>query len=370
MLDIDVCKQRGAFNARVTFTSTTPGITALFGRSGSGKTTTIHMLAGLLRPDHGHIRIDGTVLFDAARGIDVPAEERGIGYVFQDARLFPHLSVRDNLHYGARRTRGRAQQLKFDDVVTLLGLAPLLARRPARLSGGERQRVAIGRALLAQPRLLLLDEPLAAIDVARRGELLPYLENLRDRFSLPMVYVSHQFEEVLRLAGDVVVLENGAVAGHGDVVTMSQSPVLRAIIGAESLGAVVEGVVEEIDAADLASIRIGNGQLLVEPADLRRGQRVRVQLLARDLILATGPPSGLSVRNNLAATITQLTPDAERTWLVFVATGAATLMVRVTDDARTALALQVGQPVWVLIKAVSLRGHVFSASPPVVAPPA
>jgi molybdate transport system ATP-binding protein len=371
MLDIDVRKQRGAFNARVTFTSGTPGVTALFGRSGSGKTTTIHMIAGLLRPDQGHIRIDGTVLFDAAQGIDVPAEERGIGYVFQDARLFPHLSVRDNLHYGARRSRGRAQHLKFDDVVSLLGLAPLLARRPARLSGGERQRVAIGRALLAQPRLLLLDEPLAAIDVARRGELLPYLENLRDQFSLPMVYVSHQFEEVLRLAGDVVVLENGAVTGHGDVVTMSQSPVLRAIIGAESLGAVVEGIVEQIDAAsELATIRIGAGQLLVEPADLRRGQHVRVQLLARDLILALAPPSGLSVRNSLAATITHLTPDAERTWLVFAKSGGATLMVRVTDDARTALALQVGQPVWVLIKAVSLRGHVFSASPPVVAPPA
>ncbi len=369
MLDIEVSRQRGAFAARVTFTSTTPGVTALFGRSGSGKTTTIHMIAGLLRPDRGHIRIDDTVLFDAARGIDVAAEERGIGYVFQDARLFPHLSVRDNLRYGARRARGRAANVKFDDVVELLGLAPMLARRPAGLSGGERQRVAIGRALLMQPRLLLLDEPLAAIDVARRGELLPYLENLRDQFSLPMVFVSHQFEEVLRLAGDVVVLENGEVAGHGDVITMSQSPALRAIVGAESLGAVVEGITEEVDAASyLARIRVGAGQLLVESAGLRRGQRVRIQLLARDLILAIAPPAGLSVRNSLAGVITGLTPDGGRAWLVFSDIGGATLMVRITDDARNALALAVGQRVWILVKAVSLRGHVFLGArlPPTV----
>jgi molybdate transport system ATP-binding protein len=361
MLEVEVLKRRGAFTARVSFSSATPGVTALFGRSGCGKTTTIHMIAGLLRPDRGHIRIGGTVLFDAAQGIDVPAEERGIGYVFQDARLFPHLTVRDNLRYGARRAPGRAQSLKFDDVVELLGLAALLARRPVGLSGGERQRVAIGRALLAQPRLLLLDEPLAAIDVARRGELLPYLEDLRDRLSLPMVFVSHQFDEVLRLAGEVVLLQDGVVVGHGDVITMSQSPALRAIVGAESLGAVVEGLTEQVDAASgLAQIRVGAGQLLVESGDLHPGQRVRVQLLARDLILATAPPQGLSVRNSLAAAITRLEPDGERAWLVFTDTGGVTLMVRVTDDARSALALAVGQPVWVLVKAVSLRGHVYS----------
>ena len=365
MLEIDVSKQRGTFASAVVFNSPTPGVTALFGRSGSGKTTTIHMLAGLLRPDRGHIRIDDTVLFDAARGIDVPAERRGIGYVFQDARLFPHLSVRDNLRYGERRARGRRQTLKFTDVVELLGIAALLARRPAGLSGGERQRVAIGRALLAQPRLLLLDEPLAAIDVARRGELLPYLEGLRDRFSLPMVLVSHQFEEVLRLAGEVVVLDNGSVIGHGDVITMSQSPALRAIIGDELLGAVVEGITSDIDATSgLAQIRVGAGELLVEAAQLHSGQRVRVQLLARDLILALAPPTGLSVRNSLAGVITRLEPDGAHAWLVFTDTGGATLMVRVSEAARTALQLVAGQRVWVLVKAVSLRGHVFPGAPP------
>ncbi|HTC45343.1 MAG TPA: molybdenum ABC transporter ATP-binding protein [Steroidobacteraceae bacterium] len=361
MLDIEVRKQRGTFTAQVAFSSATPGVTALFGRSGCGKTTTIHMIAGLLRPDRGHIRIDDTVLFDAAQGIDVPAEQRGIGYVFQDARLFPHLSVRDNLRYGARRARGRAQRIPFAEVVELLGLMPLLARRPAGLSGGERQRVAIGRALLAQPRLLLLDEPLAAIDVARRGELLPYLEKLRDQFSLPMVFVSHQFEEVLRLAGSVIVLEHGAVVGQGDVISMSQSSALRAIIGAESQGAVVEGITEHVDTASgLAQIRIGEGQLRVAAGDLTAGQRVRIQLLARDLILAVAPPSGLSVRNSLPGILTRLEPDGARAWLVFADIGGATLMVRVTDDARQALALALGQPVWVLVKTVSLQGHVFS----------
>ena len=361
MLEVCVRKQRGDFLCEVAFTGATPGVTALFGRSGCGKTTTIHMIAGLLRPDHGHIRVADTVLFDAARGIDVPAEERGIGYVFQDARLFPHLSVRDNLRYGERRARRGAHRLKFDAVVELLGLASLLARRPAGLSGGERQRVAIGRALLAQPRLLLLDEPLAALDGARRGELLPYLEGLRDRFSLPMVYVSHQLEEVLRLAGHVVVMESGHVADHGDVVSVSQSAALRAIVGAESMGAVVEGTVGEIDtAAGLAHIQVGDGQLRVEAADLRAGQRLRVQLLARDLIVSIAAPAGLSVRNSLAGVITQLQADGGQAWLVFTDIGGARLMVRITDDARRALDLAVGQRVWVLVKTISLRGHVFS----------
>jgi molybdate transport system ATP-binding protein len=175
------------------------------------------------------------------------------------------------------------------------------------------------------------------------------------------VFVSHQFEEVLRLADEVVVLQDGAVVAHGDVITMSQAPALRAIVGAESLGAVVEGLTEQVDAGSgLAQLRVGAGGLLVESAELRLGQRVRVQLLARDLILATAPPVGLSVRNSLAGAITRLEPDGERAWLVFADTGGVTLMVRVTDDARSALALAVGQPVWVLVKAVSLRGHVYS----------
>jgi molybdate transport system ATP-binding protein len=365
MLELDVRKQRGTFVSQVAFTSPTPGVTALFGRSGCGKTTTIQMIAGLLRPDQGCIRIEGTVLFDSQRGIDVPAEQRGIGYVFQDSRLFPHLTVEGNLHYGERRARGRPHHLRFADIVELLDLAALLGRRPAGLSGGERQRVAMGRALLAQPRLLLLDEPLAGIDVARRGEVLPYLERLRDQFALPMVFVSHQFEEVLRLAGDLVVLENGAVAGHGDVITMSRSPTLRAIIGEESLGSVVEGITTEVDAATgLARIRVGDGELHIEAGELRQGQRVRIQLLARDLILATAPPQALSVRNSLQGLITKLEPDGARAWLVFADAGGATLMIRVTEAARTSLELRAGQPVWVLIKAVSLRGRVFSGAQP------
>ncbi len=246
--------------------------------------------------------------------------------------------------------------------MALLGLETLLARRPAALSGGERQRVAIGRALLSQPRLLLLDEPLASLDAARRGELLPWLERLRDELALPMVYVSHQFDEVLRLAGNVVLLERGAVAGSGDVATLSRSAPLRAIVGSDALGSVLEGRVEAVDGASgLAHIRVGDGWLSVEADHLAPGQPVRVQLLARDLILATEPPRALSVRNSLEGRIRAIEPDGPRALLVETAVGGHVALVRVTDDARLALELAPGLRVWVLVKAVSLRGHVFAA---------
>src|SRR5262249_26459287 len=212
----------------------------LFGGSGSGKTRVVDLMAGLLRPEAGRIEVDGEVLFDAGWR-DLAPERRAVGYVFQDARLFPHRNVAGNLRYGELRAGARAPTASFAEVVELLGLGDLLARRPHQLSGGERQRVAIGRAVLSRPRLLLLDEPLAAIDRARRQEVLPYLERLRDRFRIPIVYVSHQFEEVLQLATHVVLIDGGRVAAQGDVANVSRDPALRALIGADAAGAVVEG---------------------------------------------------------------------------------------------------------------------------------
>ncbi len=206
MLRIDIYLQRGAFRRRVRIEDDTRVI-ALTGHSGAGKTSVLHAVAGLLRPDEGRIELDGRVLFDAKAGIDVPPHARGAGYVFQDARLFPHMSVRRNLLYGARRApRGESRRFAFDEVVQLLGIDALLARRPANLSGGEAQRVAIGRALLSQPRLLLLDEPLASLDRARREEVIPYLQRLRDETPLPMLYVSHAEDEVRRLTAAIHVL--------------------------------------------------------------------------------------------------------------------------------------------------------------------
>jgi molybdate transport system ATP-binding protein len=228
------------------------------------------------------------------------------------------------------------------------------------LSGGEKQRVALGRALLSQPRLLLLDEPLASLDQVRREEVLPYLEQVRDQLKIPMVYVSHQFEEVLQLATHVVLMDHGRVLAQGDLPGISLRPELRALVGAEAIGAVVEGTVRSIDsAAGLAQVDLGNGQLSVDASNLQPGKRVRMQLLARDLILALHAPQGLSVRNMLQGSITAITPDERHAMLVTVDVGGVQLIARVTTPAAQELKLQLGLSLWILVKAVTLRGHVY-----------
>jgi molybdate transport system ATP-binding protein len=216
MLSVAVEKRLGEFSVHADFTGER-GITALFGPSGSGKTSIVAMIAGLSSPDRGRIALGDEVLFDSATRIDVPAHQRNAGYVFQEGRLFPHLSVRRNLEYGGWMRGLPRDQAAFSHVCELLDIGGLLDRRPGKLSGGERQRVALGRALLMQPRLLLLDEPLASLDAARRSEILPYFERLRDEAQMPMVYVSHDADEVRRLASRVVLLENGRVTANGGV---------------------------------------------------------------------------------------------------------------------------------------------------------
>ncbi len=358
MLDIDIQLARGSFTLNAQFQAPTPGITALFGRSGCGKSTMVNALAGLIPNGRGRIALDEAVWLDSTQGVNVAAERRRIGYVFQDARLFPHYTVRGNLLYGAPRdTTGTSSA--FDDVVQLLGLTSLLTRRPGVLSGGERQRVALGRALLAQPRLLLLDEPLASLDVSRREEVLPYLEKLRDHYAIPMVYVSHQFDEVLRLATHLVVLDQGRVVAAGNVGAVSLAPALRAIVGVDAVGAVVEGRVTGSDATQgLATVQIGPQSLLrVTNSALIPGQRVRLQLLARDLILAIEAPRGLSVRNQLPGKVVSITSDNGAD-LVAVDVGGATLLARISASATRELKLAPGAAVWALVKAVS-----FSALP-------
>jgi molybdate transport system ATP-binding protein len=362
MLRADVRLRRGTFVLDAAFEMPAPGVVALFGRSGCGKTTLVNVLAGLLAPDAGVIELDGHLLLDTARRLTVPAERRRIGYVFQDARLFPHLRVAANLHYARTRARGPAY-IDFDAVVQLLGLAPLLPRRCHELSGGERQRVAIGRALLCQPQLLLLDEPLAALDVARREEVLPYLEALRDRLTVPMVYVSHNFDEVLRLATHLVVMADGGVVAQGDLAAMSLRPELRAITGPDAVGAIVAGEIRAVDAVSgLASMAVGSGELRVYADSHVAGARLRVQVLARDVIVATQEPHGLSVRNCLPGIITGLVEDSAEADLVTIDIGGATLMARITSAATRELTLAVGMPVWALVKAVSLRGRLVRHS--------
>ncbi len=362
MLRIEVRKARGDFTLDVHVEVPTPGTIALFGRSGCGKTTLVSAVAGLLRPDRARIVLDDVVLEDTAGSVRVPIEERRIGYVFQDSRLFPHLRVAANLRYGERRARAGASFVRFDAVVEMLGLETLLERRPHELSGGERQRVALGRALLSQPRLMLLDEPFAALDAPRREEVLPYLERLRDEFAIPMIYVSHRFEEVLRLATHVVVIDYGSVSVQGSLETVSRHPALRAIVGDEAMGSVVSGwIVSSDPCTGLASVRVGDGILHAHLPSATPGANVRVQLLARDVILATHPVDGLSVRNSLTGTIVRIAADSADTDLVEVDIGGAIVIARLTRAASVALALRVEMRVWVLIKSVSIRGHAFRA---------
>jgi molybdate transport system ATP-binding protein len=361
VLEVSVLKQLGAFRLDATFSAPTPGVIALFGRSGSGKSTLLNLIAGLLAPDAGAVSLDGERLTDARRGLALPVERRRIGYVFQDARLFPHLSVLSNLRYGDRRRRQTPSLIAFDEVVELLGLARLLQRRPWQLSGGERQRVSLGRALLSRPRLLLLDEPLASLDVSRREEVLPYLVALRERVSIPMVFVSHQFDEVLRLATHLVLLEGGHVLAEGAVEEMSLYPELQSIVGPDLAGAVVEGLVTRVNpASGTAELAVGSGTLQVSLREVQPGARVRLQLLARDVILATQPVQGLSVRNALASRIIAIADDDSGAVLVRVDVGGAIVLARITQDARRALNLRPGDAVWTLVKAVSTRGHAFT----------
>ena len=364
MLAVAAATKRGAFALDVRFDLPTPGVAALFGRSGSGKSMVVNTIAGLLKPDVGRIVHDGSVLLDTQQRIDVPPERRRMGYVFQDARLFPHLSVAGNLRYAERRASGSAY-VSLETVTSLLDLGSLMDRRTHQLSGGERQRVAIGRALLTQPRLLLLDEPLAALDGARREEVLPYLESLRDQLAIPMVYVTHDFDEVLRLATHIVLMESGTVVAQGGVAKMSLDPHLRSLIGPDQVGAIIDGVVLGFDAASgLTKVRVGHGDLYVQAKDRAVGTPLRVQLLARDVIVSTQIPERLSVRNCLAGVVTGIQDDDLDSDLVTIDIGGALIVARITKAATRDLSLTPEMNTWALVKSVSLRGHSFAVPAP------
>ena len=365
MLHVAVKKIRGSFSLDARFELPTPGVVALFGRSGCGKTTLVNIIAGLLDADAGRVSLDGDVLLDTGKRLNVPPERRRIGYVFQDARLFPHLSVAANLKYGEKRTAVRPY-VNIDAVADLLGLGALMERRTHELSGGERQRVAIGRALLSQPRLLLLDEPLASLDAARREEVLPYLETLRDQLAVPMVYVSHNFDEVLRLASHVVLMESGRSVAGGEVAEMSLNKGLRSIIGADAVGAVVDGTVLGLDSSSgLVHVKVGHGELKLSAPDAAVGTRLRVQLLARDLIVATQAPHNLSVRNILAGVVTSVAGDDAESDLIAIDIGGnrggTLVLARVAKAATRELHLAPGIPAWILVKSASLRVHPTAA---------
>ncbi len=358
MIEIDVEKRLGAFLLDARFAAPATGITALFGRSGAGKTTLVNLLAGLARPDRGRIAVGGEVLFSAEEGIDVPPERRRLGYVFQEGRLFPHYSVHGNLTYGRRRgTRGGA--IGFDAVVALLGLGALLDRRPGDLSGGEKQRVAIGRALLAEPRLLLMDEPLASLDAPRKAEILPFIEKLRDELHLPVIYVSHAMEEIVRLADTLVLMSEGRIAAVGPVEELTSRLDLRPLTGRYEAGAVIRATVAGHDVTyGLSELAFPGGRLRVSHVALPLGTPVRARIRARDVALATTRPIGISFRNIFAARVTEVAP--ERAPIVDVRLDIGTpaqpvaLWARVTARAAHELGLTPGREVFALVKTVAL----------------
>ena len=354
MLEVDIEHLLGAFALDIHFVSGT-GLTALFGRSGAGKTSVVNAIAGLIRPERGRICVDGAVLLDSERGIFVPAHRRRIGYVFQEGRLFPHLTVRQNLLFGRWFAPRSEMAAGFDDVVDLLGIGSLLARRPARLSGGEKQRVAIGRALLANPRLLLMDEPLASLDAARKDEILPYLERLRDRASVPIVYVSHAAAEVARLATTIVLIAEGSVRAVGPVAEVMGQAGLYPLAGGFEAGAVLTVSVASHDARwGLTELAGSFGHLIVPRLDLAIGSPLRVRIRARDVILALARPAEISALNVLAGQIEALAPIADGALEVQLRLGSERLLARVTRRSGQALGLQPGRHVFAVIKTVAI----------------
>jgi molybdate transport system ATP-binding protein len=354
--DIRLRHRLGAFALDVAFHLPASGVTALFGPSGAGKTTILHALAGLLIPDEGHIVVNGETLLDTGKNISVPAHRRRMGMVFQDARLFPHLNVEGNLLYGARRSGAKPGDADVKAVVALLGLGHLLARKPRTLSGGERSRVALGRALLMRPRALLLDEPLAALDTARKNEILPYLEALRDESRIPILYVSHAMDEVARLADHLVLLHEGRVVSEGPLLEVTSD--LR-LAGRSSLsGSIIEGRVLRHDAENgLSEIDIG-GQTLFVPEPARApGARVRLRIDAQDVMLAREEPAAISANNVLAATIMDLRLGDGPYGDVLLALGTTRLIARITRKSAARLELASGQAVFAIIKSVTVGGR-------------
>jgi molybdate transport system ATP-binding protein len=328
------------------------GVTALFGPSGSGKTSLVRVIAGLSKPDHGRLVVDGETLFDTESRIFVPKHKRRFGYVFQESRLFPHLSVRQNLAYGRWFAPKTTRPEDFDRIVELLGIGLLLERRPGKLSGGEKQRVAIGRALLSAPRLLLMDEPLAALDDLRKAEILPYLERLRDETSTPIVYVSHSVSEVARLADKVVIMKEGRVEAVGTPTEILSMP----SADRRDAGAVLTGTVETIDIPHrLATVRLSQAQIVVPNAHAEEGRSVRVHIPERDVMVATRRPEGLSALNILEGAIAAIEPDGDGMARIRIRCGGDTVLARITALSVERLDLKLEKSVFAVIKTVALE---------------
>lgn len=352
-LSVDITHRQGDFTLDARFESQ-GNLTALFGRSGSGKTTLVNIVAGLIRPKRGRVTVGDLVLLDSARDIFLPPHRRRVGYVFQEGRLFPHLTVRQNLLYGHWFAPRQGRHGSLEHVVDLLGIAPLLARKPALLSGGEKQRVAIGRALLASPRLLLMDEPLASLDEGRKAEILPYIERLRDEMRIPILYVSHAVGEVARLASTLVLLNDGRVAAVGPTADIMGRLDLFPMTGRAEAGAVLETrIVGQEAEYGLTLLRAAGGLIRVPRIDLPTGSPIRIRIRARDVMLALEKPAGISALNILPATVTELRPGDGPIVDVRLDCAGDALLARVTRRSVAMLCLLPGLALHAVVKSVA-----------------
>ena len=335
-----------------------PGVTALFGPSGCGKTSVVKAFAGLLRPDAGRLTLAGKPLFDTQTRTHVAPHKRRMGYVFQDGRLFPHLTVLENLRFPARFHGASAQQ---DDLIELLGLAPLLQRRPATLSGGETQRVALARALLSSPDMLLMDEPLAALDAPRKDDILPYLDRLKAHAGLPILYVTHAVDELARLADHVALMQAGRITLQGPVFDVLSDPAAMPYLGVREAGAIMPATVHEHAADGLTRLLTAAGPMDLPGVTAAPGETLRLRILARDVILSRHRPDGLSARNILPGIIETLEKGRGPGVAVVLRMGDQRLLARITDRARADLALEPGQEVFAILKATAVaRGAIGS----------
>ena len=357
MIEVAIRHDFTGFALDASFRVERPGITALFGPSGAGKTTLVNAIAGILRPREGRIVVDDRVLFDSANGTFVPPRARRMGIVFQDARLFPHMSVENNLRFGWRRAAVKADEAEFERILAMLDLKPLLARRPAKLSGGEKNRVALGRALLASPTLLLLDEPLAALDAARKAEILPWLERLRDEARLPMIYVTHALDEVMRLADDLILLRDGRVVAQGAAFDLLSDLEFAAAMKTPAPGAVFPATVTAQRGDGLTALAFDGGELIVARLARAPGSHLRVRLRAEDIMLALEKPRAISANNVLSATVRAVEAhDAHAD--IQLAVGATKLVARITRASQQRLAIAPGMTLYAIVKSVTVDSGV------------
>jgi molybdate transport system ATP-binding protein len=356
VIEFDLRLSRPAFMLEVKQSLPSQGITAFFGPSGCGKTTLLRAIAGLERA-HGRVSIGANIWQDDAQGIFVPPHQRSLGYVIQEAALFPHLDVRRNLDYGLKRTNAGERRIALDQVIELLGIGHLMQRRTTTLSGGERQRVAIARALATSPQLLLMDEPMAALDAQRKREVLPYLEGLHRELSLPILYVSHSADEVARLADHLLVMEGGRLRASGSLVEVMSRLDLPLALG-DDAGVVLDGVVGERDAHwHLARLDVQAGPCHFWARDHGHpvGRRVRLRVLARDVSITSEQQTGTSIGNQLRGEVEAIAEDAHPALaLVRVRVGQVAVVARVTHRSAHTLQLAPGMPVWAQVKTVAL----------------